>query len=181
MIRRFLVVAALSALAVGCGPAPSGDQSKTATQQNPAGTAPASNPAPAAKPHPRAGTSHHHDTTARTQRQPSCSDCGTVAAIEPLKVQGKPSLLGTLAGAAAGGLIGSQFGKGTGKAAMTGVGVLGGALAGRAAESEINSSMVYRITIALDAGGSRVITLPQTGGLALGEKVRVSGNTIYPR
>ena len=48
----------------------------------------------------------------------ACEDAGTKQTV------------GTLGGAAAGGLIGSQFGHGSGKLAMTGIGVLLGALAG---------------------------------------------------
>jgi surface antigen len=48
----------------------------------------------------------------------ACQDAGTKQTV------------GTLGGAAAGGLIGSQFGSGSGKLAMTGLGVLLGGLAG---------------------------------------------------
>ncbi len=48
----------------------------------------------------------------------ACQDAGTKQTV------------GGLGGAAAGGLIGSQFGHGSGKLAMTGIGVLLGALAG---------------------------------------------------
>ncbi|HJT07715.1 MAG TPA: peptidoglycan-binding domain-containing protein, partial [Stellaceae bacterium] len=40
------------------------------------------------------------------------------------------NLIGSAVGGAAGGLLGNQFGHGSGKSAMTGVGVVGGALAG---------------------------------------------------
>ena len=42
----------------------------------------------------------------------------------------KENVIGSLAGAALGGLVGNQFGSGSGKGAMTAVGVVGGALAG---------------------------------------------------
>ena len=50
---------------------------------------------------------------------------------------GNKQTVGGLGGAAAGGLLGSQFGHGSGKLAMTGIGVLLGALAG----SEIGKSL----------------------------------------
>ena len=43
---------------------------------------------------------------------------------------GTDQTVGTLGGAAAGGLLGSQFGKGSGKLAMTGLGVVLGGWAG---------------------------------------------------
>jgi surface antigen len=42
----------------------------------------------------------------------------------------KGNIIGSLGGAALGGLVGNQFGSGAGKGLMTGVGVIGGALAG---------------------------------------------------
>ncbi|MBI1778681.1 MAG: glycine zipper 2TM domain-containing protein [Proteobacteria bacterium] len=55
----------------------------------------------------------------------ACQDAGTKQTV------------GGLGGAAAGGLLGSQFGHGSGKLAMTGLGVLVGALIG----SEVGKSM----------------------------------------
>ncbi|MEA1677031.1 RT0821/Lpp0805 family surface protein [Nitrospirillum sp. BR 11163] len=48
--------------------------------------------------------------------------------------------MGTVVGALLGGLAGSQFGHGGGKAAMTGAGVLLGALAGNAAFNSMDQS-----------------------------------------
>src|SRR5260221_11268613 len=42
----------------------------------------------------------------------------------------KGNIIGSVAGAAGGGLLGNQFGGGAGKGVMTGLGVVGGALAG---------------------------------------------------
>lgn len=71
-----------------------------------------------------------------------------------VQVKGKLSLLGSLAG---------------------------GALAERTAEGHFRSDTTYKVTIAMEDGRSREITLQQTGGLAVGAKVRVNGNTISPR
>jgi len=171
MFRKLFIVIAATTFVAGCGPAPNNSQS-TPQQQAPAAT-----PSPA--PRPRAAQNRERTSAARPA--PVCSDCGAVTAITPVKAEGKPSLLGTLAGAAAGGFAGSQFGKGQGKTAMTAAGVVGGALAERAAEGNIRSNTTYQVSIAMDNGSSRQITLQQTGGLAVGAKVRVNGNTISPR
>jgi uncharacterized protein YcfJ len=54
----------------------------------------------------------------------SAEDCGG-----PLSAS-KGNIIGSIAGAAGGGLLGNQFGGGAGKGVMTGLGVVGGALAG---------------------------------------------------
>ena len=54
----------------------------------------------------------------------AAEDCGG-----PLSAS-KGNIIGSVAGAAGGGLLGSQFGGGAGKGVMTGLGVVGGALAG---------------------------------------------------
>jgi len=171
MFHKLFIVIAVAAFVAGCSPAPNNSQS-TPQQQAPAAT-----PAPA--PRPRAAQNRERTSAARPA--PVCSDCGAVTAITPVKTEGKPSLLGTLAGAAAGGFAGSQFGKGQGKTAMTAAGVVGGAFAERAAEGKIRSDTTYQVSIAMDNGSSRQITLQQTNGLTVGAKVRVNGNTISPR
>lgn len=173
MFRKLFIVIAAATFVAGCGPAPNNSQS-TPQQQ-----APATTPAPAPAPRPRAA--HNRERTSAARPAPVCSNCGAVTAITPVKAEGKPSLLGTLAGAAAGGFAGSQFGKGQGKTAMTAAGVVGGALAERAAEGNIRSNTTYQVSIAMDNGSSRQIMLQQTNGLTVGAKVRVNGNTISPR
>jgi outer membrane lipoprotein SlyB len=108
-------------------------------------------------------------------------DCGTVAAIEPVRQEGKPGWVGTLAGAGAGGLLGNQFGHGKGNTLMTLAGVGAGALAGREAEAQMTAKTVYRVTVTMDQGGSRVVTLADATGLAVGQPVRVQGNGLQPR
>lgn len=173
MFRKIFAVIALGVFVAGCGPAPNNNQ--TAPEQQ----TPATAPTPAPKQRPR--VEHHRERTSAARPAPVCNDCGTVTAITPFKVEGKPSLLGTLAGAAAGGFIGSQFGKGQGKTAMTAAGVVGGALAERTAEGHYRSDTAYKVTIAMESGGSREITLAQPGDLAVGARVRVDGNNISPR
>ena len=181
MFRKTFVMLALAAFIAGCGPAPNNQQQPTSSPAAAPAPAPAV-PAPEPKPKPKPRIRRETEQSRQSPRPaPVCDNCGTVTSVQPIKVEGKPSIWGTLAGAAAGGLLGSQFGKGTGKAAMTGAGVLGGAFAGRAAESELRSSTAYKVTVAMDNGSTREITLPATGGINPGTKVRVNGNTISPQ
>lgn len=196
MFRKAFIVAATTLFLAACGPAPS---NKAPTQPTAPASAPAPAPAPApatapapapaAAPTPAPKPKEVHKTTHARERAPErsasrprpvCGNCGRVASIQAVREEGKPGLIGTLGGAAAGGLIGNQFGKGTGNAAMTALGAIGGAFAGREAQERLTSTTVYRVTVTMDTGGTRVFTLRQTGGLAIGSRVHVDGNTLTP-
>ena len=111
---------------------------------------------------------------------PACQDCGVVSSITPIKKAGEAGWVGTLGGAAAGGLAGNQFGKGKGNTAMTVVGVLGGALAGREVQKAATSSTVYQVAVNMETGGQRVVTISSAEGLAPGTRVHVDGNNLQP-
>ena len=101
-----------------------------------------------------------------------------IASVEQERVKGQAGAVGTLGGAAAGGLAGAQFGKKSGKIAMTVLGAIGGALAGREVESQVNAKTVYRVTVNMDTGDQRVITVDSLNGLGVGSKVKVVGNSL---
>lgn len=69
---------------------------------------------------------------------------------------GQKQTIGTLGGAAAGGLLGSQFGKGSGKIALTALGVAGGAFLG----NEIGASLDKADRAALAQAQTRAYTAP---------------------
>ena len=210
MLRKCLVLVAVAALSA-CGKPASNSAQTPATAASTAAAAaapppvappppqaaapmppPAPPPAQAYAPPPTPTHHHHHHYSQSEQSrsdygpppgaQPqACVDCGTVAAIEPVRQEGKPGWVGTLAGAGAGGLIGNQFGKGKGNTLMTLAGVGAGALAGREAEAQITAKTTYRITVNMDQGGTRVVTLADASGLAVGQPVRVVGDGLQPR
>jgi outer membrane lipoprotein SlyB len=80
-----------------------------------------------------------------------------------------------------GGLVGNQVGGGTGRSIATVAGVVGGAYAGNKIEKNRNSSQELEIVVSMDNGGQRSIRVTDTGGLAVGSRVSVEGNTIIPR
>lgn len=57
---------------------------------------------------------------------------------------GTGAIAGTVVGGAAGGLLGNQFGHGSGNAAMTGLGAVGGAVAGHEVGKNADTHYVYR-------------------------------------
>jgi outer membrane lipoprotein SlyB len=83
-------------------------------------------------------------------------------------------------GAVVGGVLGHQIGGGSGRAAATGVGVIGGALAGNAIEARNNNAgpSGYRIVISLDQGGQRDYDVSSPGDLRVGDRVRVVNGQI---
>ncbi len=111
----------------------------------------------------------------------SCADCGKVTAITPVKQSGDATGMGAVAGAVAGAIIGHQFGSGRGNSAATAGGAVAGGAGGYMAEKAIRSKTVYKVTVAMDNGGTREVTLGTNEGLFVGAKVRVVGNDIELR
>ena len=103
-----------------------------------------------------------------------------ISSVADERVRGEASALGTLGGAAAGGVAGSQFGKKSGKILATIGGAVIGGFAGREVEKSARAEWVHHVTVSMDAGGTRTVTLPRMGGLAVGSKVRVVGNDLVP-
>lgn len=109
----------------------------------------------------------------------STSAYGRVTAIRTVQADAQASGAGALLGAVIGGVLGNQVGGGTGRTAATVAGAVGGAVAGHSIEKNRSSgSAAYEVTVRLDNGESRQITVADTGGLAIGERVRVEGTNI---
>lgn len=111
-------------------------------------------------------------------RAEACKDCGVISSISPRKVKGEGSGIGAVTGAVIGGVVGHQIGGGRGKDVATGVGVLGGAVAGHEIEKETNSRTVYDIVVQMENGGVRRFTFGSDQSLRAGDRVRVSGDRV---
>ncbi|HEU0195972.1 MAG TPA: glycine zipper 2TM domain-containing protein [Nevskiaceae bacterium] len=176
MLRNAFLVAATAVLLAACGPS----QNNANSQQPQAQTQAA--PAKHAEPRPERRVERPRPQPVEAPRPaPVCQTCGTVTAVQAIREAGQPGLVGTLGGAAAGGLVGNQFGKGKGKAAMTALGAVAGAIAGREVQQHVTAHTVYRVTVRMDSGATRVFTLASANGLAAGSKVSVNGNTLSAR
>src|SRR3546814_1394455 len=68
-------------------------------------------------------------------------------------------------------------GKGKGKDAATVLGALAGAIGGHMAEQQIRATNTYDVTVSMETGSTRVINVPELGGLSTGEKVRIDGRS----
>ncbi len=197
-VKHLVTLFALSAVLAACGPSQNAPPDQNAQPQPPPAAAPAPPPqtsADTAKDEQIAKLKEEQRRLERRQKQladeqasrattqaapPACSDCGVVASVTPVRKEGQAGWLGTLGGAAAGGLAGNQFGKGKGNMAMTALGVVGGAFAGREVEKQVTADTVYQVAVNMDSGGQRVVTVANGQGLAPGTKVHVDGNSLLP-
>ena len=81
-----------------------------------------------------------------------------------------------------GGVLGNRFGSGNGRAAMTGIGAVGGAIAGNNVERNYKENIVgYRVHVRLDSGSTRTFQRSQLGGLHVGDRVRVDSSSGFHR
>lgn len=123
-----------------------------------------------------------HTTTAQVTSNTSpmkCAECGVVESVREVVRSGEASGLGAASGAVVGGALGSQVGGGKGKTAATVVGAVGGAVAGNMIERQVKSTTGHEITILLEDGSRRVITV--AGGAPMwrpGDHVKVINDKI---
>ncbi|WP_181321693.1 glycine zipper 2TM domain-containing protein [Trinickia symbiotica] len=103
---------------------------------------------------------------------------GTVEAITPVTQQGHGTGIGAVGGAVAGGLLGNQIGRGNGRTAATIIGALGGGVAGNVVEQHLRSETDYEVSVRMGDGSVRTMTYHQQPNLAVGQRVRVDGDTI---
>ena len=109
---------------------------------------------------------------------PKCYECGTIVNIEQTKEKGSSSGLGAVVGAVAGAVIGHQIGDGRGQDAATATGAIGGGITGNEIEKRVKGTTFYRVTVAMENGGTQTVDVPALNGLATGSKVKVVGNNL---
>jgi outer membrane lipoprotein SlyB len=112
--------------------------------------------------------------------QPACTSCGTVESVREVATQGQGTGLGAVAGGITGAVIGKQFGHGSGKTAMTILGAAGGAFAGHKIEEKVRSSSRWDVTVRLDDGSYRTVTLEQQPAWRSGDRVRLLNGALEP-
>jgi len=113
-----------------------------------------------------------------TPPPPKCYECGTIVNIEQSKEKGDSSGLGAVIGAVAGAVIGHQIGDGRGQDAATATGVIGGGIAGNEIERRVKGTTHFRVTVAMDNGGTQTVDVAALNGLTTGSKVKVIGNNL---
>ena len=118
--------------------------------------------------------------------QQACQSCGVVETVRQVQVPVKDNsdhLVGTIGGGVVGGVVGNQFGGGSGKTALTVLGAVGGALAGREVERNIRQQQTvthYELTVRMSDGSARQFRSAQPFAFASGDHVRVENNQLLP-
>jgi outer membrane lipoprotein SlyB len=125
-------------------------------------------------------TVNHATDRGKVSPAVACASCGTITAINATEVKGQGSGLGVVAGGVTGAILGNQIGNGNGRTAATLLGAAGGAYVGNEIEKNTKTTTRYAITVRMSDGSYRIFhrsTLPQ---FAIGQKVRVEGDTLRP-
>ena len=120
---------------------------------------------------PHQGDAQSADAGRKPVPANGCALCGTVESIRTVEVRDEAAS----AGAAAGGPGGTGAGEQTGGGGGTAVTLLGaeGAIAGNEIEKNVKKRYAYRVTVRMDDGSFRTISLSSPPTLAVGDKVRV--------
>lgn len=157
------------------------------SQDRPAQVAPLESQAPAASiPAPTKhvhARSPVHVATAEPAKEgappaPVCADCGVVESVNTVEVKGQGSGAGAVAGGIAGLILGNQIGQGKGRTLAKVAGAVGGAYAGNEIEKNVKKSVQYQVSVRMDDGSFRTLTLASNDGLTAGAHVKVVGDTI---
>jgi len=99
--------------------------------------------------------------TAMSAQTINCALCGTVESIRTVEVRDEA------AGALVGGLAGAAIGKGGSPTS------LGAAAPSGEAETSVKKRYAHRVTVRMDDGSYRTVSLSSPPALAVGDKVRV--------
>ena len=84
-----------------------------------------------------------------------CATCAIVRSVGTETRKGKSSGLGIVGGAVAGGALGSQVGSGSGKTVATFGGAIGGGLLGNEVEKHLKKTTVWVTTVTMKDGSLR--------------------------
>ncbi|HVC10155.1 MAG TPA: glycine zipper 2TM domain-containing protein [Burkholderiales bacterium] len=112
--------------------------------------------------------------------RPKCLDCGVIESVRMVEAKGQGTGLGAVAGGVAGAVLGNQMGNGNGRTVMTLVGAAGGALAGNQIEKSVRTTKHWDVSVHLQNGSSRVISLATEPALRPGDHVRIVNNALVP-
>jgi outer membrane lipoprotein SlyB len=107
-------------------------------------------------------------------RQAQVVKYATVEAVQPVKIEGTRSYIGTATGAVLGGLAGSTIGGGTGQKAAAVAGAVAGGLAGTAAEQALTKADGLELTVRLENGTTMsIVQEVSEQQFQVGQRVRV--------
>jgi outer membrane lipoprotein SlyB len=103
---------------------------------------------------------------------------GVVESIREVKTPGQGTGLGAVAGGVLGGVLGNQVGGGNGKKAMTVIGAVGGGVLGNHVEKNARATVSYSVTVRMDNGERRTMSLARADAWRVGDRVKVENGQI---
>jgi outer membrane lipoprotein SlyB len=103
----------------------------------------------------------------------SCALCGTVESIRTIEVRDEARDVGTVAGGLSAAAAGNRTDSGSGNTAMAILGTVAGAITGDETDRNVKKRYAYRVTVRMDDGSFRTVSLSSPPTLAVGDKVRV--------
>ena len=108
------------------------------------------------------------------------NNIGSVESIEPIRERPQGSGAGAVIGGVLGAVVGNQFGHSAGRAAMTGLGAVGGAVAGNNIERNHREGITgYRISVRLDNGTTRTYERADVSNLQVGDRVHLDRDSFH--
>jgi outer membrane lipoprotein SlyB len=103
---------------------------------------------------------------------------GEVVAINTVQAPEPTTGLGAVGGAVAGGLIGNQIGGGRGRVLATIAGAVGGGVAGNGIEHAVRKQTTWQVQVRMQDGSYRNFSYTTQPDVQVGERVRVSGDSL---
>ena len=122
---------------------------------------------------PKQGDARPADPGSQSAPPTSCALCGTVESIRTIELRDEARDVGTVAGGPSGTAAGNRTDSGSGNTAMTILGTVAGAITGDETERNVKKRFAYRVTVRMDDGSFRTVSLSSPPTLAVGDKVRV--------
>ncbi len=114
----------------------------------------------------------------RTALAKLCSNCAIVRSVGTETRKGKSSGLGIVGGAVAGGALGSQVGSGSGKTVATFGGAIGGGLLGNEVEKHLKKTTVWVTTVTMKDGTLRRFEAASDPRLRRGDVVTATNGQL---
>ncbi|KAA0998197.1 glycine zipper 2TM domain-containing protein [Paraburkholderia panacisoli] len=129
---------------------------------------------------PRYANNDTYQSQAQPAPRPVAFDpnAGEVVAVNVVQEPEPTTGLGAVGGAVAGGLLGNQVGGGRGRVLATIAGAVGGGLAGNGIEHAVRKSTTYQVQVRMQDGSNRNFTYTTQPQVQVGERVRVSGDSL---
>jgi outer membrane lipoprotein SlyB len=107
------------------------------------------------------------------------AEYGRVENIGYVQMAQRTTGAGAVLGAVIGGVVGNRFGAGGGRALATGVGVIGGAVAGNAIEGRTRrEDELYRVQVRFDNGAMRDFDFERIDDLRVGDRIKFENGQV---